>query len=89
MARKERDGPRDEANRQRRLGDAAKFLPVLAAILMIVPALWASGTPTSVALVYIFTIWGGMILVIAFLSRALARQLKRSNRTNLSREDQR
>ena len=89
MADTGRDGPRDEANRQRRLGDAAKLVPFLAAILMAVPTLWTAGSPTSVALVYIFAIWGGMILTIAFLSRALSRFLARGDGRPAPRGDRR
>ena len=77
MARGQPDQQQGEANRQRRLGDAAKLLPVLGAILMTIPALWVAGTSTSLALVYIFSVWGGMIVIIAVLSRALSRFVNR------------
>ena len=65
--------PDTEANRQRRLGDAAKLVPLLAGVLMLVPVLWALGKSTSSAAVYIFTVWGLLILLAGVFSRALSR----------------
>ncbi len=63
-------------SRQRRLGEAAKLVPVLAAVLMLVPVLWAAGSATSSALVYLFTVWGILIVLSVFLSRSLTRSLR-------------
>ena len=65
-----------ETNRQRRLGDAAKLVPVLAGILMLVPVLWALGKTTSSAMIYVFTVWGILIVLIGLLSRALSRSVR-------------
>ena len=65
----------EKAYRQRRLGDAAKTLPLLASILMILPAIWTTGPTTTVALIYIFASWLLMIVAIAVISKALTRSL--------------
>lgn len=61
--------------RQRRLGDAARFLPVLGAVLWVIPLLWASDgpeTPSKSGMVsYIFVIWLVLIGLAAMLSRML------------------
>jgi fatty acid desaturase len=78
MAPKPAEAQKDEAMRQRRLGDAAKLIPVLAAVLMFLPGLWALGTATSSALIYIFSVWGVLIVLIAVLSRSLAHYVRRA-----------
>ena len=61
--------------RQRRLRDAARVLPVLGAILFILPVLWpiggAEGQTTSAALIYIFGIWTALIVLAALISRLM------------------
>ncbi|WP_445808751.1 hypothetical protein [Yoonia sp.] len=61
--------------RQRRLGDAARFLPVLGAVLWVIPLLWATDGPEapskSSMLTYIFAIWLVLIGLAALLSRLL------------------
>ncbi|MFU8865257.1 MAG: hypothetical protein ACNA7O_15200 [Rhodobacterales bacterium] len=63
--------------RQRRLMDAARLLPVLAALLWLVPLLWpqsagqvgtggAAAVTTSSAILYIFGVWT-LLAVIAFV----------------------
>lgn len=67
--------------RQRRLMDAARLLPVLAALLWLVPLLWpqsggqsggpagaggAASVTTSSAILYIFGVWT-LLAVIAFV----------------------
>lgn len=54
--------------RQRRLADAARLLPVLGAVLLMLPLLWPrTGAedvpPTSSAMLYVFGCW--IVLVIA------------------------
>ncbi|WP_196222710.1 hypothetical protein [Pseudooceanicola algae] len=56
--------------RQRRLGDAARLLPVLGIIFLVgVPLLWpqgaAAGLPTSRAIIYIFGVWALLALATA------------------------
>lgn len=61
--------------RQRRLGDAARCLPVLGAVLWLIPLLWqADGTePRSNAgtLTYIFVVWVLLIGLAAILAQVL------------------
>lgn len=78
MADGHRESHQEKATRQRRLGDAAKLMPALAAVLMAVPVLWTPGTSTTVALIYVFTLWCVLIVMIALISRALSRSVSRS-----------
>ena len=89
MAREPAEAQQDEAMRQRRLGDAAKMIPVLGAVCMFLPGLWALGTATSSALIYIFSVWGVLIVLIAFLSRSLARYVRRSEDRRVERSSDR
>ena len=61
--------------RQRRLRDAARVLPVVGAILFLLPILWPmgreGGQTTSAALIYIFVVWAGLIAVAALISRLM------------------
>ncbi len=60
--------------RQRRLRDAAKLLPVVGGLLWMIPLLWPRGPDgqlVSVALLYIFGIWAGLIGLAFVLSRLL------------------
>lgn len=58
--------------RRRRIGDAAKMLPVAGAVLFLMPVLWASSTGTAAGMVYLFLVWALLILVMVVLSRKLA-----------------
>jgi hypothetical protein len=62
--------------RLRRLGDAARLLPVLGLILLLLPLFWApqtTGQPRMTAGdgIYLFAIWVGLILLAGLLSRQL------------------
>lgn len=57
--------------RQRRLKDLAKSLPIIGAILILIPLLWPDGDRASGAMIYIFAIWGAMIIVAGILSIAI------------------
>ncbi len=66
--------------RRRRLADAARILPVLGGILMMIPMLWgvdqggeADPAKTSNAAVYVFCVWAGVIIAAAMLAPFLAR----------------
>ena len=59
--------------RWRRLGDAAKMLPILGLVLVLLPVLWAGSAGTAGGIVYLFTVWALLIAVAAFLSRRLDR----------------
>lgn len=60
--------------RRRRLGDAARILPVLGLILLLLPVWWA---PDQVSLtggaLWLFGLWAGLIVLIGALHWALAR----------------
>lgn len=60
-----------DSYRQRRLGDAARLLPVLGFVLLLLPGFL---TATVDALIYIFTVWALLIVVMALMSRRLADQ---------------
>ncbi|MGL5011304.1 MAG: hypothetical protein ACRC6I_15600 [Paracoccaceae bacterium] len=62
--------------RRRRLGDAARMLPVFGLILILLPVFWdpgVAGSPRSTTWdgVYLFVVWAGLIAVAALLSRGL------------------
>ncbi|WP_099823362.1 hypothetical protein [Oceaniglobus indicus] len=61
--------------RRRRLMDAARLLPVVGAVLFLLPMLWfvSGGTRTAVGGLYLFAIWTGLIVIAAILSRVLVR----------------
>jgi len=58
--------------RQRRVRDAAKLVPALGAVLLIIPLAWQSDaadeTSNASALVYIFGVWVVLIVLTAVLS---------------------
>jgi len=66
--------------RRRRLADAARVLPVVGGVLMMIPMLWGASdggeveaAKTSNAAIYVFLVWGGVILIAAILAPYLAR----------------
>lgn len=59
-----------ESYRRRRLADAARLLPLVGFVLLLLPVLLKT---TNDALVYIFTVWAVLILLIGLVSRRLAR----------------
>lgn len=65
--------------RRRRMMDAARLLPILGALLFLVPLLWPQpdlgneGTRSSLAFVYIFGIWAVLIGFSAAISRSARR----------------
>lgn len=63
--------------RRRRLGDAARLLPVLGTALFVLPLLGAAATgrSTSGGGIYLFAVWFVLILGAAALSRALRSRL--------------
>ena len=60
--------------RQRRLRDAARLLPILGAVLWIIPLLWggqgASG-PRADTVIYVFAVWVLLIVLAAVISMRL------------------
>ncbi len=66
-----------DAYRRRRLRDAARMLPVLGAVLMLLPVLWGGGEgqpPRSTAIdgLYLFGIWGVLIVAARLMAPGLA-----------------
>ena len=62
--------------RRRRLGDAARMLPVFGLMLLLLPIFWSpetAGTPRATAWdgVYLFCVWAARIVAAALLSRKL------------------
>ncbi|MBS0126742.1 hypothetical protein [Thetidibacter halocola] len=63
-----------ETYRRRRLRDAARALPVLGLLLWMVPLLWPLNTEAvsaSGALVFLFTVWAGLVIVAGALVSAM------------------
>ena len=56
--------------RQRRLRDAARMLPIVGALLWVLPILYIAPA-TSMTGLFIFGIWGGLIVVAAIISARL------------------
>lgn len=57
--------------RRRRIQDAARFLPVLGIVLVMVPLLWsegAGGVSMSGAIRYLFTLWAALVGAAMLLS---------------------
>lgn len=68
-----------QSYRRRRLGDAAKLLPVVGAILLLMPILSGGVTRTSGGLLYIFAVWAILIALIALVSRLLVQNIPDSD----------
>jgi len=69
--------------RRRRLGDAARLLPVLGMVLFLLPLMWASdgaGTTARSGL-YLFGAWGGLIALSFAISLRLARIVRAEDGT--------
>ncbi|MFV0358860.1 hypothetical protein [Tropicimonas sp.] len=65
-----------EIYRRRRIMDAARLLPVFGTVLFLMPILWAVERGTAAGVVYLFSVWLGLILAAAFLSVRLAEPLE-------------
>ena len=59
-----------ESYRRRRLADAAKLLPLVGFVLLLLPVLLKT---TNDALIYIFSVWALLILAVGLVSRRLSR----------------
>lgn len=62
--------------RQKRVRDAARVLPVLGAMLFLIPLLWTpsdapGGVGNAAALLYVFVVWAALIVATFALSRLL------------------
>jgi hypothetical protein len=67
---------RPASYRRRRRRDAARLLPFVGAFLVLLPILWApqdtARRDTAPDGLFLFAVWGGLILLAYFLSRALS-----------------
>lgn len=65
-----------ESYRRRRVADAARVLPVLGALLFLLPLLWGPQTTpdpdTATGGLYVFIVWAALIAAAFLLSRRLA-----------------
>ncbi len=65
--------------RTRRLMDAARLAPLLALLLWLIPMIWPQSGDDTVssasALIYIFVVWGAVIVLTWGLSRAIGRNV--------------
>lgn len=60
--------------RRRRLGDAARVLPVLAALAVMLPVWWLPRSFSFAAgAIWLFGLWAALILAVWLLHRALIR----------------
>jgi len=59
--------------RRRRLMDIGRLMPFLGTFLFLVPVLWAGSVRTSAGLVYLFVVWGLLIVGLALLARPISR----------------
>ncbi len=74
-----------DSYRQRRVRDASRMLPVLGAVLLLLPLFWErgpDGARNSDALIYVFGVWAMLILLAFWLSRLL-----HPDRDDVDRED--
>ncbi len=69
--------------RRRRLMDAARILPVLGFVLILLPVLWTKGRALSTATeaIYLFVLWLLLVIASALLSRPLRAALGREAET--------
>jgi hypothetical protein len=61
--------------RQRRLADAARLLPVIGGVLLMLPLIWprdGEDVPvTSTAMIYVFGVWILLVVAAFWLARSL------------------
>lgn len=74
--------------RRRRLSDAVAIIPFFGIVLLCIPALWASESRTATAMVYVFTIWALLILVMAFIARRLKDPVPEEDPPNIAPDPQ-
>ena len=60
-----------QSYRRRRLADAAKLLPLVGFVMILMPILWADEARTAGGIIYLFSVWAILIAVVAFVSRGL------------------
>lgn len=62
--------------RRRRIMDAARLLPALGTVFLMMPILWARDHGTAIGAIYLFSVWFGLILAAAVISRRLSEPLR-------------
>lgn len=62
-----------ESYRRRRVRDAARILPLVGAVLFLLPMLWAGTGRTTGGFGFIFIVWFLLIVAAALVARASAR----------------
>ena len=69
-----------QSYRRRRIGDAARFIPFIGGVLVMLPLLWQTGGPGAVstvsAFLYIFGVWALMIVLAGLMAPWLTRRDK-------------
>ena len=68
-----------QSYRRRRLGDAARLLPLTGAILFLLPVLWSEDARTAGGLIFLFSVWAVLIAAMALIANRLA--VSRDGRT--------
>jgi hypothetical protein len=70
--------------RQRRFRDAAHFVPVFGAVLMLLPLMWpreaTDQSLTSSGMIYLFGLWIVLIFIALALSRALRFEVQKDDK---------
>lgn len=74
--------------RRRRMMDAARLLPVLGVVLVLVPLYWQPSPGTAATGIYLFSIWTGLIVAAFGLSRGLAPALDAEEETLSARDEE-
>lgn len=67
--------------RRRRLMDAARLLPVLGIVLVLLPALWSPAPGVAQAGIYLFAVWFALCLAAFGLARGLGPALDAEEET--------
>ena len=65
-----------QSYRHRRFGDAARFLPLLGVILLLLPVLWSSDATTRGGLLYVFSVWAILIALVWPISARLKERVR-------------
>ncbi len=68
-----------QSYRRRRLGDAARLVPVLGIILFVLPVLWSDAARTAGGLIFLFTVWALLIVLMAVVVRRLSARVEGSD----------
>lgn len=71
-----------ESYRRRRLRDAAKLSPLIGLVLFLMPVMWAGDGSTAGGLVFLFTAWAILIVVMMILSRRLSETEPKSTQSD-------